>query len=170
MSVITISFDIYKKEMASRTDIQQHFGRVQADSVKLAGALAPMGEWVAASAPILGATLGAGASSIVRYTVIGKTCIATYQIVQSGAGTASGSLNVFLPLQARSGSSGLSGHGVLTATSGTAIVSTSPNGVDRVLLFATTNAAGPSLISDTVFGIDDNAAWNLQFTVTYEIA
>lgn len=157
--------------MASRTDIQQHFGRVQADSVKLSGALAPMGEWVQTKAVLSsGNVLGTGTSNDLRYTVIGKTCIATYFLGQTAAGTASGNLEIFLPVRAKSVLS-ISGHGDLSATtSGQCIVTSKGNSADSFLLLATTSGAGPSLVSDTVFGLDDNTTWTLRFTVTYEIA
>ena len=156
--------------MASRTDIQQHFGRVQADSVKLSGALAPMGEWVQTKAVLSsGNALGAGTVNELRYTVIGKTCIATYFLSQTSAGTASGNLEIFLPIRAKNLE--VTGHGsIVSTTSGTGIVTSQFNGADSFLLLATTSGAGPSFVSATVFGLDDNATWSLHFTVTYEIA
>lgn len=158
--------------MTSRTDIQQHFGRVQADSIKLPGAPAPMGEWVLTKAGInSGNALGSNPVNELRYTVIGKTCIATYLLGQAGgAGTASGNLELFLPIRAKSLLT-INGHGSINSnTSGVGIVTSQGNSADSFLLLATTNAAGPSVVSATVFGLAANTAWTLFFTVTYEIA
>ena len=158
--------------MSSRTDVQHHFGRVQAENIKLAGAPASMGEWVSTKATFnSGNALGTNAVNEVRYTLIGKTCIATYFLGQSsGAGTASGNLEISLPLPSKSFVT-VNGSGtIISNVSGTGVVTSLGTGSNGFLLNVTRNDVGPSLVSSTVFGLDDNSTWSLQFTVIYEVA
>lgn len=157
--------------MASRTDIQHHFGRVQAENIKLAGSPVSLGEWVQTKAVLTGGTLGGGsaATNILRYTVIGKTCIATYKLSQTVAGTASGPLRLSLPLRAASDQM-TSGSGMIVSNaSGSAVLTTTSFDPFSLNLFVTSNAAGPSLVSDSAFGLDDNTSWSLSLTIAYEL-
>lgn len=157
--------------MTSRTDIQHHFGRVQAENIKLAGSPVSLGEWVQTKAVLTGGTLGGGAAAtnILRYTVIGKTCIATYKLSQAVAGTASGTLQLSLPFRAATDQMVHGAGMILSNTSGAAVLTTTAFDPFSVNLFVTSNAAGPSLVSDSVFGLDDNTSWSLSLTVTYEL-
>jgi hypothetical protein len=156
--------------MASQTDIQHHLGRTAISHLILPGSAIPAGTWVTATARFTNATLGALPIARVRYTVIGKTCIAIYVMSQTSAGTMSaGTLLLALPLP-NSDQTGVMGFGRLTSnTSGDAVIS-AIGGQNVVSMTATRNDAGPQSVTNAAFGPNLNATWDLNLTVFYEIA
>jgi dihydrodipicolinate synthase/N-acetylneuraminate lyase len=65
----------------------------------------------------------------------------------------------------------VNGNGTIIATtSGTGIVTSLGNSSNAFTLNVTKNDVGPSFVNSSTFSLAGNASWQLQFTVTYEIA
>lgn len=150
-------------------------GRLEADTLVVGNRGTVVGSpWQQTSATLTGGALGTALSpeNIVRFTVIGKTCTATYRLSHAGgAGTATGVLTLSAPVRPRGIGAFAVGSGLLTTTGGVFHIVAFMDSSRVLTLSAMANASGPEFISDTSTAITrlTQAAWSLQLTVTYEI-
>lgn len=150
-------------------------GRLEADTVVI-GNVQSDGRWLQTSATLTGGALGTAPVNIVRYTVVGKTCFATYLVRHlGGAGTATAALTLSLPVPpaniSASGSTPACGAGFLGTTTGFfQITPFIEAGV--LLLLALANASGPEVLSQasTAGNRLTQADWRLELNVIYETA
>ena len=155
----------------------EHANRLYAKSVRTDSlVVGPAGtdfgaHWTTTTASLAGGALGTGPSNEVRYVIVGKTCICNMLIGQTGAGTASGTLTLSLPVTARSNLF-VTGVGILNTTTGAYQITALGDSASTIVLYATINTSGPELISNasTAGTRLTQTVWTLVLQVTYEIA
>jgi len=152
------------------TDIQNHFGRTRVDTLQVGTSPTAIGAaWKTFPVTLINATLNASNQKFMRYTVIGKTCTVMLSLFQNAAGTASGTMEIKLPIPPLQ-TEFLVGTGF--GSIGGAVTTFAVVGAtaDTINLYATTPAAGPVPVSSSALGLNTVGAWLCTVQMTYEIA
>jgi hypothetical protein len=147
-------------------------GRLEADTLVVGSRGTPIGApWQQTTTTLSAGTQGTGATNVMRFAVIGKTCHWSLELRHTtGAGTSSGTLVVSLPVRARTNGSILAlGSGYLgTNSNGSFLVSAVQNS-QSTCFFRIVNQTLVTVIDNTTASLANNTIWELSVSGSYEI-